>query len=181
MMISELTEDASLDNEDVDKYNDGLAGPNNNDDDSDDEEEKQIVAISSENVCHRLGPEFDLNSTFIRYRYMLDRDIPSSMIFQDKIPYHNHRNADYFGNEDGSNNFNQFSFKSQKSNILESLKFDQNASYSENQIIDLLRSTQVIQTKESSKWNMGIVWKVLNGPLQYVVIDNFSNCWCKSN
>ena len=170
MMISELTEDASLDMGDDEKYNtitnqNMLGVTPGNDDDSDDEEDKKNKHISAENVCHRLGPEFDLNSTFIRYRYMLDRDIPSSMIFQDRIPYHNHRNADYFGNEDGSNNFNQFSFKSQKSNILESLKFDQNASYSENQIIDLLRSTQVIQTKDFMKWNMDYVWKVLNGPL----------------
>ena len=172
MMISELTEDASLDMDDANninnstnhRVNDSML-PGIRDDDSDDEEDKENVAITCDAVCHRLGPEFDLNSTFIRYRYMLDRDIPTSMIFQDKIPYHNHRNSDYFGNEDGSNNFTQFSFKSQKSNILESLKFDQNASYSENQIIDKLRSTQVIQTKEHQLWNMDYVWKVLNGPL----------------
>merc|ERR1719361_3349749 len=117
--------------------------------------------VSASTICHRLGPEFDLNSTFIRYRYMMDRDIPSLM-FQDRIPYHHHRQLNKDENDNVSN---QFTLKSQKRNILESLKYDQNASYSENVILSMLKQTKVILTKDFMLWNMNNVWKVLNGPL----------------
>eukprot|EP01084_Bolivina_argentea_P165992 288294_1 len=198
MMISELTEDASLEELDETRNLNRGAGGMDGGDSDDDEDERDSKLILSQTICHRLGVEFDLNSTFIRYRYMLnDGDMPSSMMFQDRIPYHAHRendisaaseskeNADHArgastsvfqgGGDKGvehmagagsaQTHFNQFSFKSQKSIILNSLKFDQNASYSEGQIIDKLRETQVTQTKDYMLWNMDKVWKILNGPL----------------
>ena len=82
---------------------------------------------------------------------MLDRDIPTSIMFQDRIPYHSHRDNSGLINHINRNhfNFNIFSFQSQKSNILESLKINQNASYLTDQIIEKLKQTQIIQTKDS--------------------------------
>jgi len=176
MMISELTEQGLLDIENDDNENElkhNNVRTDNNDAKGDDDQKHGDghesgsggVRISSVDVCHRLGPELDLNSTFIRYRYMLERDIPQSMMLQDRRPYHSHRSMDDFGNEDGRNLFAQFSFRSQKQTILETLKFDQNAALSESQIVELLRSTQVTQSKNFEEWNMELVWKVLNGPL----------------
>merc|ERR1719361_1510962 len=114
--------------------------------------------VSASTICHRLGPEFDLNSTFIRYRYMMDRDIPA-MMFQDRIPYHAHRVMD---DRYGMDHFEQFSFKSQKKNILESLKNDQNEGYTQHVIGEMLNKTQVVLTKDFMYWKMDHVWKVLN-------------------
>eukprot|EP01084_Bolivina_argentea_P220668 373938_1 len=160
MMVSELSEvdlryDVADDSYDV-----------NNHEDND--------VVSPNLICHRLGPEFDLNSTFIRYRYMMDRDIPSLM-FQDRIPYHHHR--DTFGTDKHTyaHNFESFSFKSQKRSILESLKYNQNASYTETVILSMLKQTKVILTKDFMLWDMNAVWKVLNGPLWYV--DNLQSAF----
>ena len=153
MMISELTEDAALDDMD---QNENIQS---DDADSWEMDEDQVSAST---ICHRLGPEFDLNSTFIRYRYMMDRDIPA-MMFQDRIPYHAHRVMDE--QRFGVDHFEQFSFKSQKRLILEKLKFDQNDSYTEDVILQMLKKTQVILSKDFMLWKMDSVWKVLNGPL----------------
>ena len=155
MMISELTEDANADLDGDDKYN-----LSEDEDDSDNED-----LISAQTVCHQLGPQFDLNSTFIRYRYMLDRDIPTTMMFRGRIPYHCHRNKTQ-SQQLNNSTFQQFSFKTQRSSILEKLKVDQNASYSENQIMDKLKATNVLGARgNADEWNVEALWEVLNGPL----------------
>ena len=69
MMNSELTEGASLDMDQNEEHSHKY----------EEHSHKYEELISSAAGCHRLGPEFDLNSTFIRYRYMIDRDIPAMM------------------------------------------------------------------------------------------------------
>lgn len=81
MMISELTEDANADLDGDDEPFNRNTPPRLEDDDSDDDD-AELILINPQRVCHGLGPQFDLNSTFIRYRYMLDRDIPSTMMFR---------------------------------------------------------------------------------------------------
>eukprot|EP01083_Nonionella_stella_P016720 46699_1 len=183
MMISELTEGASIeeiaDKGDVDGYNDEMEDDMEEDDaldmdntnNTNDNKPCYDLYLSSQLICHRLGPEFDLNSTFIRYRYVMDRDIPSTLMFQDRIPYHAHRSGDLHGtmsdklSDAWTTSFEYLTFKSQRRHILESLKYDQNASYTESVVLSMLKSTQVILTKDFMLWNMNNVWRVLNGPL----------------
>ncbi len=93
----------------------------------------------------------------------MSRDIPASLMFQDRIPYHAHQ-SDLTGND----GFSAFSFKSQNTVILENLKSDQNASFGEVDIYAMLKKSQVINTKDFMMWNMDVVWKVLNGPLWHL-------------
>ena len=46
--------------------------------------------INANYICHQLGPNMDLNSTFIRYlHFLVERNIPA-MMFQNRMPYHHH-------------------------------------------------------------------------------------------